>query len=77
MRSHLGSGLIDVGTARLYHEIRGTGPTALLIAGAIGCAAEWRQVGAYVYRHGLEATRDCTCDDEENEETDRLAVNRR
>ncbi len=41
MHSHLGSSLIDIGTARLYHEVCGTGPTVLLIAGATGGAEQW------------------------------------
>jgi hypothetical protein len=32
-----------------------------------GGAEQGRQVGAYVYRHGLLPTRGCTCDDEETE----------
>jgi len=40
-------------------------------------AEQGRQVGAYVYRHSLRPSRGCTCDDEEHEEADRPAVNRR
>jgi hypothetical protein len=40
-------------------------------------AQQGRQVGEYVYRHGLRPTRGCTCDDKEHEEPDRPAVNRR
>jgi len=32
------SGLIDVGTTRLYHEVRGSGPALLLISGRGGDA---------------------------------------
>jgi pimeloyl-ACP methyl ester carboxylesterase len=38
------SGLIDVGTTRLYHEVRGSGPPALFISGATGDAGEWMHV---------------------------------
>ena len=34
------SGLIQAGTAKLYHEVRGSGP-ALLITGGTGDAGEW------------------------------------
>jgi pimeloyl-ACP methyl ester carboxylesterase len=34
------SGLIQAGTTKLYHEVRGSGP-ALLITGATGDAGEW------------------------------------
>jgi len=34
------SGLIQAGTTRLYHELRGSGP-ALLITGGTGDAGEW------------------------------------
>jgi pimeloyl-ACP methyl ester carboxylesterase len=37
------SGLIDVGTTRLYHEVRGSGP-ALFITGGTGDAGEWADV---------------------------------
>lgn len=36
-----GSGLIDVGTATLYHEVRGSGPALLLITGGTGDAGLW------------------------------------
>ena len=42
-----------------------------------GGAEQGRQVGAYVYRHGLRPTRGCSCDEDESEDTDRPAVNRR
>ena len=35
------SGLIDVGTTRLFHEVRGSGPPLLLITGGTGDAGEW------------------------------------
>jgi hypothetical protein len=38
-----------------------------------GGAEQGRQVGAYVYRHSLAPTRGCTCDDEDNQHTDRPA----
>ena len=34
------SGLIQAGTTKLYHEVRGSGP-ALLITGGTGDAGEW------------------------------------
>jgi pimeloyl-ACP methyl ester carboxylesterase len=38
------SGLIDVGTTSLYHEVRGSGPALLLITGGSGDAGEWDRV---------------------------------
>jgi pimeloyl-ACP methyl ester carboxylesterase len=38
------SGLIDAGTTKLYHEVRGDGPTLLLITGGSGDADEWGRV---------------------------------
>ncbi len=38
------SGLIDIGTTKLYHEVRGSGPALLLITGGTGDADEWAQV---------------------------------
>jgi pimeloyl-ACP methyl ester carboxylesterase len=38
------SGLIDVGTATLYHEVRGTGPAMLLITGGDGDAGFWAHI---------------------------------
>lgn len=35
------SGLIDIGSTRLYHEVRGSGPALLLITGSTGDADEW------------------------------------
>jgi pimeloyl-ACP methyl ester carboxylesterase len=35
------AGLIDVGTTKLYHEVRGSGPALLLIIGSTGDAGEW------------------------------------
>jgi hypothetical protein len=40
-------------------------------------AEQGRQVGAYVYRHGLRPTQGCSCDDEEAEEAGRPPVTRR
>jgi pimeloyl-ACP methyl ester carboxylesterase len=37
-------GLIDVGTTKLYHEVRGSGPTLLLVTGGTGGADEWGPV---------------------------------
>jgi pimeloyl-ACP methyl ester carboxylesterase len=37
------SGLIQAGTTRLYHEVRGSGP-ALLITGGTGDAGEWAKL---------------------------------
>ena len=42
-----------------------------------GGAEQGRQVGAYVYRHGLQPTRGCTCDEDARDDTDGPAVNRR
>jgi pimeloyl-ACP methyl ester carboxylesterase len=38
------SGLIDIGTTRLYHEVRGGGPAVLLISGGMGDAGQWAPV---------------------------------
>jgi pimeloyl-ACP methyl ester carboxylesterase len=38
------SGLIDTGTTKLYHEVRGSGPALLLITGGTGGADEWGPV---------------------------------
>jgi pimeloyl-ACP methyl ester carboxylesterase len=38
------SGLIDTGTTKLYHEVRGGGPPLLLITGGTGDAGEWDPV---------------------------------
>lgn len=38
------SGLIAVGTTKLYHEVRGSGPALLFITGGTGDADEWAQV---------------------------------
>jgi pimeloyl-ACP methyl ester carboxylesterase len=38
------SGLIDIGTTTLYHEVRGTGPTVLLITGGDGDAGFWAHI---------------------------------
>jgi pimeloyl-ACP methyl ester carboxylesterase len=38
------SGLIDVGTTMLYHEVRGSGPALLFITGSTGDAGEWARV---------------------------------
>ena len=38
------SGLIDVGSATLYHEVCGQGPALLLITGGGGDAGEWARV---------------------------------
>jgi pimeloyl-ACP methyl ester carboxylesterase len=37
-------GLIDTGTTKLYHEVRGDGPPLLLITGGTGDAGEWAAV---------------------------------
>src|SRR6266508_271652 len=38
------SGLIDVGTTKLYHEVRGRGPALLLITGGDGDAGFWARI---------------------------------
>lgn len=38
------SGLVDLGTTTLYHEVRGTGPALLLIAGGGGDAGLWEHI---------------------------------
>jgi pimeloyl-ACP methyl ester carboxylesterase len=38
------SGLIDIGATKLYHEVRGSGPPLLLIAGGTGDAGGWAPV---------------------------------
>jgi pimeloyl-ACP methyl ester carboxylesterase len=38
------SGLIDTGTTKLYHELRGGGPALLLVTGGTGGADEWGPV---------------------------------
>jgi pimeloyl-ACP methyl ester carboxylesterase len=38
------SGLIDIGTTTLYHEVRGGGPAVLFITGGTGDAGEWAMV---------------------------------
>jgi pimeloyl-ACP methyl ester carboxylesterase len=38
------SGLINVGTTTLYHEVRGRGPTLLLITGGDGDAGFWADI---------------------------------
>jgi pimeloyl-ACP methyl ester carboxylesterase len=35
------TGLIDIGTTQLYYEVRGRGPTLMLITGGTGDADEW------------------------------------
>lgn len=40
------SGMIDIGTTKLYHEARGSGSAILLITGGSGDADEWAQVAA-------------------------------
>ncbi|MGH8930125.1 MAG: alpha/beta fold hydrolase [Egibacteraceae bacterium] len=37
-------GLIDVGGAKLYHEVRGRGPAVLFITGGTGDAGEWAHI---------------------------------
>jgi pimeloyl-ACP methyl ester carboxylesterase len=39
-----GAGVVDIGTASLYHEVHGTGPTVVLISGATGGAEQWTLV---------------------------------
>lgn len=38
------SGIIEVNGARLYHEVRGSGPALLFITGGTGDAGEWSHV---------------------------------
>ncbi|MGH2585709.1 MAG: alpha/beta fold hydrolase, partial [Dehalococcoidia bacterium] len=38
------SGLIDAGATKLYHEVRGSGPTLLFITGGTGDAGEWLHI---------------------------------
>ena len=38
------SGLIDTGTTKLYHEVRGSGPPLLLVTGGTGDADDWAAV---------------------------------
>ena len=38
------SGLIQAGTTKLYHEVRGSGPALLFITGGTGDAGEWAHV---------------------------------
>jgi pimeloyl-ACP methyl ester carboxylesterase len=38
------SGLIDIGATKLYHEVRGSGPTLLLISGGTGDAGDWAPI---------------------------------
>ena len=38
------SGVIDVGTTQLYHEVRGVGPALLLITGGGGDAGFWARI---------------------------------
>jgi pimeloyl-ACP methyl ester carboxylesterase len=33
--------VIDIGTTKLYHEVRGSGPAMLLISGSVGDADDW------------------------------------
>jgi pimeloyl-ACP methyl ester carboxylesterase len=42
--SHIG--LVDIGSAKLYAEVSGSGPALLCIAGASGDAGEWSAVAA-------------------------------
>jgi len=37
-------GLLDIGTTKLYHEVRGSGPALLLVTGGTGGADEWAPV---------------------------------
>jgi pimeloyl-ACP methyl ester carboxylesterase len=46
------NGLIDTGTTKLYHEVRGSGPPLLLISGGTGDAGEWTRL-APVLAEGL------------------------
>jgi pimeloyl-ACP methyl ester carboxylesterase len=36
--------MIDIGSTKLYHEVRGSGPALLLITGGTGDAGEWGHV---------------------------------
>ena len=38
------SAVVDVGTTRLYREVRGSGPPVLLISGGVGDAGDWATV---------------------------------
>jgi pimeloyl-ACP methyl ester carboxylesterase len=42
------SGLIDIGTTEQHYEVRGRGPTLLLISSGTGDAGEWRTVGCFL-----------------------------
>lgn len=44
MTATTASGLIDIGTTTLYHEVRGSGPPLLLITGGTGDAGQWAHV---------------------------------
>ena len=52
------TGLIDVGTTQLYHEVRGSGPTLLLITGATGDAGEWERSAPTLAREFTVVTYD-------------------
>ena len=52
------SGLIDVGTTKLYHEARGSGSMLLLITGGSGDADEWTRVAPALAEYFTVVTYD-------------------
>jgi len=52
------AGLMDVGTTQLYYEVRGRGPTLLLITGGTGDASEWDRVAPALAQHFMVVTYD-------------------
>src|SRR5688500_14488199 len=52
------SGVIDAGTASLYHEVRGSGPAVLFITGATGDAGEWAHAATALAKEFTVVTYD-------------------
>lgn len=52
------TGLVDVGTTTLYHEVRGRGPVLLLITGGSGDAGEWSRVAPFLAKQFTVVTYD-------------------
>ena len=52
------SGMIDIGTTKLYHEVRGSGPALLLITGGTGDAGEWMGVAPELAKEYTVVTYD-------------------
>jgi pimeloyl-ACP methyl ester carboxylesterase len=52
------SGLVDVGTTLLYHEVRGSGPVLLLISGGGDDAGQWSHIAPVLAAQFMVVTYD-------------------